>query len=408
MEHADYLIVGGGYAGATAAITLRREGARGRVVLASAEPDYPYLRYTLSKEFLLGRRDEARIHIRPPSFYQAQGVEVRLGNPVVSLDLGRRRATLSSGEEVAFERLLLATGARPRRLPLPGADLPKVYLLRSLAQAKAIRAEMAPGRRAVVVGGGFIGVEVASALALKGLQVAVVEVMPTLWGHIFGEEMGRFFQGRLEALGVRVLAPAHCAGIEAEGQALAVTTEEGHRLPCDFVVMGVGVEPEAGLARRAGLAVDRGVVVDQQLRTSAPGVFAGGDCARFYHPLFGEHIRVEHWDTAGGHGRTAALNMLGREVVYDEVPYFFSNLPGLWVEFLGHAPRWEGVAVRRFGPTRFTAFYLWEGRPVGALLVNNTEELGDTRALIKAQAPVPGPRLADTSTDLASLVRGLP
>lgn len=401
MERVPYLVVGGGYAGASAVMALRRLGAEGEILLVSAEPHPPYYRYALSKDYLQGKRPRERLWLRPPSWYEERGVRLRLGVRAVGLDPERRLLTLEDGTAVAFDRLFLATGAEPRRLPLPGSDLPGVLTLRDLEDADALKARARPGARAVFVGGGFIGAEAALSLAALGVECTVLDRVPVLWSHLFGEEVGRFFHAALEARGVRVHTPVRIACIRPEGDGLAVETEEGERFAGDFVVMGVGVRPRTELAEAAGLPVDGGILVNERLETPAPGIYAGGDCARFLHPLYREHLRVEHWDIARGHGETAARNMLGDAQPYEEVPYFFSHLGDLWVEFLGHAPAWDRLAFRRFGAERFAAFYLREGRVEAVLLVNDTEELPAARALVQARAPVGDPaRLEDPSRPL--------
>jgi len=401
MERVPFLVVGGGYAGASAVMALRRLGAQGEVVMVSAEPHPPYYRYALSKDYLQGRRPRERLWLRPPAWYEGQGVRLLLGVRAVALDPDRRTLTLEDGRILAFERLLLATGAEPRRLPIPGADLPGVLTLRDLDDADALKERARPGARAVFIGGGFIGAETALSLTALGVECTVLDVVPVLWSHLFGEEVGRFFHSALEARGVRVRTPVRVARILAQGEGLAVETEEGERFVGDFVVMGVGVRPRTDLAESAGLPVEGGILVNEFLETPVPGIYAGGDCARFLHPLYGERLRVEHWDTARGHGETVARNWLGEAQAYTEVPYFFSHLGDLWVESLGHAHGWDRQVFRRHGPERFAVFYLREGRVQGALLVNDPEELRPARALVQAWAPIPEPaHLEDPSRPL--------
>ncbi|MBI4307472.1 MAG: FAD-dependent oxidoreductase [Chloroflexi bacterium] len=405
MAAIEHLVIGGGYAGATAAITLRKAGATGPVLLVAAEPEYPYMRYTLSKEFLQGKRQREKIFLRLPSFYQEQGIEIKLGTRAVGLDARKRTATLDTGQELAFQKLLLATGASPRRLPLPGADLPGVYYLRSLADAEQLRNEMAPGRRVAIIGGGFIGVELAASFTQAGLQVTIIDVVQTLWAHIVGEAMGRFFHDAIQKRGVTILAPAHVQRIEGIGRAQQVVTQEGQSIPCDFVVIGVGVRPETGLAEAAGLKVDNGILVNEYMESSEPGIFAAGDNARFHSRLFEAQMRIEHWDVAAQQGATAAWNMLGQNRPFEEVPYFFSGLFDIWLEYLGYAPEWDRLTIRRLGPERFTAFYSQGPHVKGALLVNNSKELQACRNLIKRKLPVDDPAaLEDPGLELANYV----
>jgi len=405
MAEVEHLIIGGGHAGATAAITLRRLGATGSVLMVSQEQEYPYQRPPLSKEFLRGQRQRDRLFLRRPDFYQQQGIQVRLGTRAVGLDPARRTVTLDSGQELTYQRLLLATGAVVRRLPIPGADLPGVYYLRTLADSEALRQEKERSRRAVIIGGGFIGAEVAASLTQAGLEVTVVDVVPTIWVHILGEEMGRFFHQALARRGVRFLTPAHVERIEGQGRAQRVVTQEGHQLPCDFVVVGVGVTPDTALAQQGGLEVDRkGIVVNEYLETSQPGVFAAGDATLFYSPLFGTRLHVEHWDLAGQHGQAVARNMLGHRVPFSEVPYFFSGLFDLWMDYLGYAPQWDRLAVRRLEPEKFTAFYIQDGLVKAALMVNNGKDMKPCRELIASRSKIADPTvLEDPSRDLAQI-----
>jgi 3-phenylpropionate/trans-cinnamate dioxygenase ferredoxin reductase component len=388
MAAVEYLIIGGGHAGVTAAATLRKSGAQGQLLILSTEPEYPYLRYTLSKDFLQGKRPRRRTLLRPPEFYQQQNIQLRTGIQALGLDPSRCTVALDTGEELAYQTLLLATGASVRRLPIPGAELDGVYYLRTLADAEALRQEMAPDRQVVVIGGGFIGVEVAASLRQNGLQVTLIHSAQTIWTRLFGEAMGRFFHEGLQQRGVTILAPAHVERIEGDGRAHQVITQEGHVLPCDFVIIGVGVRPETALAEQAGLRVDNGIVVNEFLESSVPGIFAAGDSARFYSSLFETSMRIEHWDVAAQQGAAAALNMLGQRLPFQEVPYFFSSLFDIWLEYLGYAPEWDRLTIRRHDPARFAAFYSQGPYIRGVLLVNSSKELEPCRELIKKKSVI--------------------
>ena len=401
----DYLIIGGGYAGVTAAATLRRMGGKGRVVIVCAEQEYPYFRYTLTKEFMQGKRQRARMFLHPPKFYDDQEIEIRLGTKAVSLDTRKPTVTLESGEEITFEKLLMATGASPRKLLVPGSELPGVYYLRTLADAEAIRQEIAPGRKAVIIGGGFIGAELAASLTQEGVETTIIGTSQTIWANLFGEDMGRFFHEALQKRGITMLTPAHVQRIEGDGKAQKVVTQEGHALLCDFVVIGIGVMPETGLAQAAGLKVDNGTVVNAYLESSEPGIFAAGDSACFFSPLFGTQMRIEHWDVTYQQGVTAAQNMLGQRKAFDQVPYFFSGMFDIWLDFLGHAPKWDQLDIRKFDQGKFSAFFSQPPYIKGALLVNNSNELKTCRDLIKRQVAVDDfASLRDPSVDLASYV----
>ncbi|MSQ22043.1 MAG: FAD-dependent oxidoreductase [Dehalococcoidia bacterium] len=401
----DYLIIGGGRAGDTAAATLRRMGAKGRGIIVSREQEYPYFRYALTKEFIQGKRQRARMFLHPPKFYDDQGIEMKIGATAVSLDTGRRTVTLESGEEISFEKLLLATGASPRKMLVPGSELPGVYYLRTLADAEAIRQEIAPGQKAVIVGGGFIGAELAASLTQDGVETTIIDTSQTIWANLFGQAIGRFSHEALQERGVTVLAPAHVQGIEGDGKAQRVVTQEGQVAPSDFVIIGIGAVPETGLAQAAGLKVDNGIVVNEYLETSEPGIFAAGDSASFFSPLYGAQMRIEHWDVAYQHGVTAAQNMLGQSKAFDQVPSFFSGMFDIWLDFLGHAPKWDQLDIRKFDQGRFSAFYSQPPHIKGALLVNNGQELQKCKELIRRQVAIGDfGRLRDTSVDLASYV----
>ena len=384
----DFLIVGGGHAGFSAAASLRRAGAEGEVLIVSAEEEFPYIRYLLSKEYLRGERKRERIYLRPAKFYEDRKIQVRTGTKAVGLDTNKRTVTLDTGEELRFRKLLLATGASLRRLPVPGVDLAGVYYLRTLADSDALRGEAAEGKRAVIVGGGFIGVEVAASLVQQGLEVTLIGSAKTVWANLFGEDMGRFFHERLEEHGVTVLTSGRAERIEGDGRAERVVTRQGHVVPCDFVLLGVGVAPETGLAETAGLEVDNGILTNEFLETSEPGIFAAGDNARFISRLFDTRLRIEHWDVAAAQGATAASNMLGSMKPHNEVPYFFSGVFDIWLEYLGHAPNWDKLTVRQFEQEKLTALYTEGDRVKGALLVNNSKELDVCRQLIATQTTV--------------------
>lgn len=279
MTKTEHLIIGAGHAGAMAALGLRRASATGRVLLVSAEAEYPYLRYMLSKGYLRGQRPRDRLYIRPAKLFQDRCIEVLLGTRAVRLNAEAQSVMLNTGEEVSYEKLLLSTGASPRRLPVPGAELPGVYYLRTLADADALREEIATGRKAVIIGGGFIGAEVAASFVQHGMKVSIVDLAETLWAHLFGEEIGRVFHEGLQKRGVEILTPVHGESIEGEGRVRKVVTQEGHALDCDLVVVGIGVNPETELAEAAELSVDDGILVDEYLESSRPGIFAAGDNA---------------------------------------------------------------------------------------------------------------------------------
>jgi apoptosis-inducing factor 3 len=334
-DRRTFVIVGTGAAGAVAAETLRNEGFRGQVVLVGDDPSPPYDRPNLSKDYLAGHAPEEWIPLRPEDFYASRKIDLRVATRVAALDIQGRAVELAGGERIAYDALLLATGARPVRLTVPGAELPHVHYLRSLSDSRAIVEAAKQARRAVVIGTGFIGLEVAAALRERGLEVAVVGRDKLPLAHALGPELAQLVKGLHETHGVRFFLEASPERITAS----EVTLAKGTSLPADLVVAGIGVAPVTELAEAAGLRVDHGVVVDAHLATSAPGVFAAGDVARYPDRASGGMVRVEHWVLAQRHGRAAALNMLGRRQPFADVPFFWSNHYDVAIRFSGFAPR---------------------------------------------------------------------
>ncbi len=338
---ARIVIVGAGAAGHAAAETLRREGFRGQVALIGAEADLPVDRPNLSKDYLAGTAPEEWIPLRPREFFAEQEIELVLNARAVSFDVARKQVLLEGGRTVAYDKLLLATGADPVRLDLPGGDLPHVHYLRTLRDSRAIIAAAGNARHAVVVGASFIGLEVAASLRTRDLEVHVVGPEAVPLGRVLGSELGGFVRKLHEEHGVRFHLGTRPRVVDGN----SVTLEDGQRLAADLVVIGVGVRPALSLAEKAGLAVDRGVLVDEYLQASAPDVFAAGDIARWPDPHSGEKIRVEHWVVAQRQGQAAARNMLGRREKFDAVPFFWSAHYDVGINYVGHAIAWDRVEI---------------------------------------------------------------
>jgi 3-phenylpropionate/trans-cinnamate dioxygenase ferredoxin reductase component len=399
-----FVIVGAGLAGGGAAATLRQEGFDGRVVLIGAERQPPYERPPLSKEYLRGESSFERALVQPPGFYDENGIETRFGVRATRVDAAEKVVELDGGERVAYDRLLVATGGRNRRFPIPGLDLEGIYSLRTVADSDRIRAESFPGRRAVVVGMGFIGSEVAASLRQSGVDVVVVDRNQVPLRRVLGEEVGRVIEGIHRDHGTSMIFEDTVAAFEGVGRVERVTTSRGRRIECDFVVVGLGVEPVTDLLADTGAEIDNGVVVDEYLRTGVEGIYAAGDVANHYHPVFGRRIRVEHWQNALKQGPVAARNMLEKDELYDEVPWFWSDQYEHNLQYAGFHTEWDELVVRGSMEERnLVAFYRKDRRVLAAVAVNRGRDLRRSMALIKAQEPVDAAGLCDLDVDLRSL-----
>ena len=405
-----HVIVGASLAGAKAAETLRQDGFDGRVVLVGAENERPYERPPLSKDYLRGEVGREKVYVHDEGFYAKHDIELRVGRTAVRLDTSSGELELDDGERLRYDRLLLATGAEPRRLTIPGSDLDGVLYLRSVQDSDALRERLDRGGSVVIVGAGWIGAEVAASARQRGLEVTVVEPASVPLERVLGAEVGAIYRDIHTDQGVRMLMGTGVEAFEGDRAVERVRTGDGRELDCDFVVVGVGVQPRIQLATQAGLAVDNGILVDEQLQTSVPGVFAAGDVANAHHPFYGERIRVEHWANALNQGPTAARNMLGQSVAYDRLPYFFSDQYDVGMEYSGFARTWDRVVFRGDPATReFVAFWLVEDRVVAGMNVNVWDVTDPIKRLISARVAVDGRRLADPDVpldEIASPARG--
>ena len=403
----DYLIIGGGLAAANCARWLREEGADGSVLLVGREPDPPYNRPPLSKGYLQGRESREEVLFRPDDWWQEQGIELMIRTSVMKLDPGERVATLSTKDEVEFDKALVATGANVRRLRVDGCELDGIHYLRAFANSDAIRAEADRSERVVLIGGSYIGTEVAASLTwAHGVKCSIVMLENITLERFYGAKVGGFFQGVLEEHGVDMFGGQELERFEgSDGRVRKVVTKSGLEVECDAVVVGAGVLPDTTLAKQAGLQLGEagGVKCSSRLETSVPGIFAAGDICEYDSPIHGRPMRIEHWDVAFNQGKTAALNMLGRGVDHDVVPYFFSDLADWsWMEYVGPGSG-ETVVRGSLEDGDFTAFYVDDGRVTAALTVGRSDDLEHARRFIVERATPAWAALADEGTDLASL-----
>jgi 3-phenylpropionate/trans-cinnamate dioxygenase ferredoxin reductase subunit len=398
-----FVIVGAGMAGGKAVETLREEGFDGRVVVLGAEPERPYERPPLSKDYLRGEAERGGVYLQEDAgWYEQHDVELRTSTPVESLDAAGRAVVLAGGERVEYDALLLATGAEPKRPPIPGADLDGVHVLRTFADSDALRAVLDAGGRLVVVGAGWIGCEVAASARQRGMDVALIEPQSVPLEGVLGPELGAIYRDVHADQGVAMHLGTGVEAIEGAGRAERVRTSDGTVLEADAVVLGVGVAPRTQLAEGV-LDVDNGILVDASLRASVEGVFAAGDVANHDHPLFGR-LRVEHWANALEQGPSAARAMLGQDAVYDRVPYFFSDQYDVGMEYAGHSAPGDDVVFRGDPAAReFIAFWLRDGRVAAGMNVNVWDVNEHLQELVRSGATVDADRLRDPDVPLDEL-----
>ena len=394
-------------ASAHCAAELRRRGAEGPILLAGREPEPPYERPPLSKEYLRGEAERADAFVNPAGWYEENGVELLTGVNVMSLDPAARTAKLQGGEEVAFGGALLATGAMVNILRVEGAENEGIHYLRAFGNSDAIRTDAETAEHVVLVGGSYIASEVAASLTANGVRCTMVMLEQVALSRTFGEDAGRWFQERLEEHGVTVHGGEELEAFEGDGRVRAVLTKGGRAIECDAVVVGAGVRADAMLAQRAGLEVGDGIVCDSKLQTSAEGIYAAGDCCSYDSVVHGRRLRVEHWDVAMQQGMHAARNMLGEERDYDVVPYFFSDLAD-WasLEYVGPAQDWDEEVWRGDREAgEFSVWYLKDGHVAGCLSVGRPEDLAEARRLLADRVDVSAAKqqLADSDSDLASI-----
>jgi 3-phenylpropionate/trans-cinnamate dioxygenase ferredoxin reductase subunit len=398
------VIVGASLAGARAAAELRERGFDGKVILIGAEPGWPYERPPLSKNYLRGESEREKAYVHPEEYYREHEIELRTETEVSAIDPAAGTVTLSGGEEVSFDKLLLTTGAEPRRIPVAGADLEGIYYLRTMADSEALRERLQTGARLAVVGAGWIGTEVAASARQKGVEVTLIDPLNVPYENILGEEIGAFYRDVHAGQGVNLLLSDGVESFEGDGRLARVRTTGGRTVECDFAVVGIGVVPRAQLAEDAGLEVGNGIVVDASLKTSNPNIFAAGDVASAWHPFFEQHVRVEHWANALNQGPAAARAMLGDDSGYDRIPYFYSDQYDVGMEYSGHAPSWDEVVMRgdREGG-EFMAFWLKDRRVIAGMNINVWDVNEQVQALIRSRREVERELLASEEISLEEL-----
>lgn len=411
----QFVIVGGGLAGATAAQTLREEGFAGSIVLVGAEPERPYERPPLSKAYLMGSSDRDSTYVHPADWYAAHDVTMLTGVRATSIDPAAHTVQTSDGAWLPYTKLLLATGSTPRRLPVPGAELDGVHYLRTLADADRLSAGLAGNPRVVVIGGGWIGLEAAAAARAANAEVTLIESATMPLQRVLGRAVAEIFVDLHEANGVRILTGTSVEEIRGANRVESVQLADGTTLPADVVVIGIGVWPNVDLAMDAGLAVDDGVLTDASLRTSDPDIYAAGDIASVAHPTLHRRLRVEHWANARETGATAAKAMLGQPAEHDRIPYFYTDQYDLGMEYRGHAEPGDFDQVVFRGSTKVVdgsspsviVFWLRDSRVLAAMNVNSWDDGPQLERLVHAGQsgqPVDPERLADPGVPLADLL----
>ncbi len=399
------VVIGGGHAGAQVVASLRQEGYEGEVVLICEEPVPPYQRPPLSKTYLAGEQTLERTLLRPEKFYADKDIELKLGTRVDSIDPAAKTVTLSNGESLEWTHLVIATGSHARRLPLPGVDLPGVHYLRTLADVDGIRADMGEGKRLVIVGGGYIGLEVAAVAVKAGLDVTVLEMEQRILQRVTTAAMSEYYHGVHTKAGVKIHCSAAASEILGSDRVSGVKCKDGSELPADLVIIGAGILPTTELAEAAGLDVDNGILVDDHCRTSAADIYAIGDCTNHPSAMLERRLRLESVPNAMDQARVAAANICGKDKVYDAVPWFWSDQYDLKLQMVGFSSDAD-VEVVRGDPENdaFARFYLRDGVVIAVDAVNSPKEFMAAKQLVANKAKVDPTQLADESVAIKDLL----
>ena len=399
------VIVGAGLAGARAAEALRKDGFEGSITIIGEEPERPYIRPPLSKGYLRAERGRDDLYVHPADFYTEQQIDLLRSLTVQAIAAASRELVLGDGRRLPFDRLLIATGARPRSLPVEGADLPGVLTFRTLADADMLRNAAAQAERVVVIGSGWIGSEVAASLRMLGRRVVLIGPEAVPLERVLGTEIGGIYRDLHLEHGVDLRPGVTVQRIVGSERVSAVETSNGERVTADLVVVGIGVQPRTELAVAAGLAVGDGIEVGASLETSVPGIFAAGDVASAWHPFYEQRLRSEHWANARFQGSTAGRSMLGGTAAYDRIPYFYSDQYDLAMEYTGHGSPSDRLVVRgTIADREFIAFWLRDDRVVAGMNANIWDVAKPIEALIRSGAVVDAGALADASVPIAELV----
>jgi NADPH-dependent 2,4-dienoyl-CoA reductase/sulfur reductase-like enzyme len=408
MDATDYLLIGGGLASAQAAKQLRRHDATASITLVCEEPYTPYDRPPLSKEFLRGEKPREQLFFEPESYFRDHRIDLILGTPAQQLHTAEKRVTLADGRTIQFGKALLATGGRPIRLSIPGANLPGVHYLRTLDDAAAIAARAAPGARAVLIGAGFIGMEVAASLAQRGVHTTVIEAQAHIWPRFADATLAGAIQDYFAQKGVTIRTKDQVTEIRGQDRTSSVILKSGDSLPCDVVIIGVGIVPNVELAKEAGLAVDNGIVVNEYLQSSHPDVYAAGDVAHYVDPIFRKRRRVEHWGHAEYCGQLAGQNMAGASNPYDLLTYVWSDLFDLHLEFAGDESEHDQLILRgHIGDKSYMILYLKHHALTAYFAVNAAaKDLPPLQRAIKQHKDLSGrePQIQDPSIPLKSIL----
>jgi 3-phenylpropionate/trans-cinnamate dioxygenase ferredoxin reductase subunit len=396
------VVVGGGQAAAQAVQMLRQHHYTGAITLLADEPYAPYQRPPLSKKYLAGEMPRERLLLRPATFYAEKGITLELGCRAAEIELTARRVRLADGRTLHYDRLLLATGSRPRRLDVPGTALRGVHYLRTIADVDAIVAELTAGARVALIGAGFIGLEAAAVLRQRGFDVTVVEAFERVLGRAVGPEVARFYEDCHRAAGVEIHCGAGVRALAGTDRVTAIETTDDRRFPCDVAIIGVGVVPNVELATAAGLACDNGIAVDELARTADPNVVAAGDCTS--HPIDGRRVRLESVANAVHQARVAAATLLGAPAPYSEIPWFWSDQYDLKLQIVGLSHGHDRVVLRGEPATRsFAAFYLRDGRLLAVDAINSPREFAHAKRLVAAHATIAPEVLRDATVELNTI-----